>query len=245
VPRSRLRDLAPNEQEPNKRTPNVHRGQRLYQGCGAILRSLDTGGESLLTLRPVTGKSEPAGRVSQLRKDDKTMRKLLLMLAVVALLVPVAALADTAPTAASAANQLCKDQQKTLGSAFASTYGTNADKSNAFGKCVAKNTPNGQNAVTNASKACSAEETSLGAAAFEQKYGTNGKTGTAGALKDAMGKCVSGKVKSSVAAAAAAAPSALKTCKADRKSDPTGFATKYGTSKDALGKCVSSTAKTK
>ena len=172
------------------------------------------------------------------------MRKLLLLLVATALIAPIAAFAGTTPTASSAANQLCKDQQKTLGTGFASTYGTNADRSNAFGKCVAKNTKNGQNAVMNASKACSAELTAMGATGFEQKYGVNGKSGSAGAQSNAMGKCVSSKVKSANAAAAAAAPSALKSCKSDRKTNPTGFAGSYGTGKDALGKCVSARAKT-
>jgi hypothetical protein len=172
------------------------------------------------------------------------MRKTLLLLAVVALIAPIAAFADTAPTGASAAKQLCKDQQQTLGASFASTYGTNADKSNAFGKCVSKNAQNAQHAVTNASKSCSAELSSLGATAFEQKYGVNGKSGTAGAQQNAMGKCVSSKVKSATAAAAAAAPSALKSCKSDRKTSPSTFASTYGMGKDALGKCVSTRAKT-
>ena len=65
------------------------------------------------------------------------MRKLMLMVALVALDVPVAAYASGTPSAASTANQICKQAQASMGALFAQTYATNASKSNAFGKCVA------------------------------------------------------------------------------------------------------------
>ena len=150
------------------------------------------------------------------------MRKTILtLLAVSALIAPVAALADATPTTSSAANQFCKQQQTTLGTSFATTYAS-------FGKCVSKNTKNALNAIDNASKACSAERTA-NPAAFT--------------AKNAFGKCVSAKVSQAAKTAAAKAPSALKQCKAQRKSDGAGFATKWGTGPDALGKCVAATAK--
>jgi hypothetical protein len=172
------------------------------------------------------------------------MRTMLLLLVMAALAAPVVALADTAPTPASAANQLCQQSKTTLGANFASTYGTNANKSNAFGKCVSQNAKNAQNAVENASKACTAEQTA-DPAAFAKKYGSNGKPGSEGAAKNAFGKCVSNSTHASVVAAAAAAPSAAKSCKADRKADPAAFATKYGKGANAFGKCVAAHAKTK
>ena len=173
------------------------------------------------------------------------MRTMLLLIVMAALAAPVVALAESAPTPASAANQLCQQSKATLGANFASTYGTNANKSNAFGKCVSQNAKNAQNAVDNASKACTAEQTA-DPAAFATKYGSNGKPGSDGAAKNAFGKCVSSKTHDSVAAAAAAAaPSAAKACKADRKADPTAFATKYGKEANAFGKCVAARAKTK
>src|SRR5262245_21160547 len=101
------------------------------------------------------------------------MRTLMLTLvAAAALLVAVAALADSTRTTSSAGNQFCKAQQKTLGSGFATTYKT-------YGKCVSSNTKNALNAINNASKACAAERTA-NPAAFS--------------AKNAFGKCVSAKV---------------------------------------------------
>ena len=168
------------------------------------------------------------------------MRKMILTLvALSALALPIAAMADdAAPTAASAANQLCKQEQTKMGAAaFAAAYGTNSSKSNAFGKCVAKNSANAAAAVDNAAKACRTER-AADAGAFAKKYGTNGKPGGAGAGSNAFGKCVSQKAKAATDAEAAKAPSAAKQCKALAKSDPAGYATSYGKDKNALGKCV-------
>ena len=172
------------------------------------------------------------------------MRTMLLLLVMAALAAPVAALAETAPTPASAANQLCQQSKTTLGANFTSTYGTNANMSNAFGKCVSQNAKTAQNAVDNAPKACTAEQTA-DPTAFAKKYGSNGKPGSDGAAKNAFGKCVSSATHATVVAAAASAPSAAKSCKADRKTDPTAFATKYGKGANAFGKCVAARAKTK
>ena len=168
------------------------------------------------------------------------MKKTLLgVMAVSALLLPIAAMAaDGAPAPSTVASQICKQEKVTLAVNFNSTYGTNADKSNAFGKCVSKNAKNAQSDVANASTACDAERTA-DAAAFAVHYGKNAKD------QNAFGKCVSMKAKASADARAAAAPSAAKQCKAAVKSNATAYAAKYGTGKDALGKCVSATAKAK
>ncbi len=84
--------------------------------------------------------------------------------------------------------------------AFRETYGTNANKSNAFGKCVsgkakAKNAEEDADDAeeagerTNAAEACDAErgDTQESRKAFEDKYGTNGNK------RNAFGKCVSQK----------------------------------------------------
>jgi len=136
--------------------------------------------------------------------------------------------------------------------AFKAKYGTNKNKSNAFGKCVSKQARDeaqeGETAHSNASKECKAEAEELGAAAFATKYGT-GKKGA-----NAHGKCVSGKAKQQEADADAEDREAIeerktaaKTC-ADERDDigETEFADKYGTNKNksnAFGKCVSQTAK--
>jgi hypothetical protein len=171
---------------------------------------------------------------------------MLCLVAIAALALPVAAaMADTAaPTVATEASQICKQQKLSLGADFAKTYGTNASKSNAFGKCVAKNAQNAQAALTNAAKACKTEQTA-DPAAFATKYGANGKAGTSGAAKDAFGKCVSAKAKAAAAAAGAAAPAAAKQCRTDAKADPAAYAQKYGTGHDAFGKCVAGKSKAK
>jgi len=136
--------------------------------------------------------------------------------------------------------------------AFRVKYGTNANRRNAFGKCVSSRARDeeqeGETAQANASKQCKAEAEQLGAAAFAAKYGS-GKKG-----RNAHGKCVSGKAKEQEAAAdaedseqIAERKSAAKTCAAERKElGETAFADKYGTNRNkrnAFGKCVSQTAK--
>ncbi len=169
------------------------------------------------------------------------MRKFMLLLSLVALAAPIAAFADNAPSPAQTANQICAAAKAQMGATpFAQAYGTNASKSNAFGKCVSKNAKNGQQAVTNASKSCTTQQadpnfaTNHGGKTFDQFYGGTGK----GSSKNAFGKCVSQAVQSSVAATGKASAAALKSCKASMKADKTAFATLYGTGKDALGKCV-------
>lgn len=167
---------------------------------------------------------------------------MLSLLAAAALAAPVAALAAPSPTPASTAVAFCKAQQTSLGSAFATTYGTTANHKNAWGKCVSENAKNATNAVNNAAKTCKAAQTA-NPTGFATTYGSNGKAGSKGAGKDAFGKCVSSTVQASVSQSGTKAPNAAKTCKSDRKTDPTGFATAYGTAKNAFGKCVAALSK--
>ncbi len=156
------------------------------------------------------------------------MRKFVLLLSLVAVAAPVAAFADAPPSPAQTANAMCAAAKTSMGaSSFASAYGTNASKANAFGKCVSSHAKAAQNAVGNAAKSCKAQL-------------ANSKNG-----KNAMGKCVSQAVQSTVAAQAKASKSALKSCKAAMKADKAAFATTYGAGKDALGKCVSAKSDTK
>jgi len=87
------------------------------------------------------------------------------------------------------AAKACKAERASLGAdAFAAKYGTNANKKNAYGKCVsetARKLTAEQQAEKNAAKACKAERASIGADAFAAKYGTNANK------KNAFGKCVS------------------------------------------------------
>ena len=179
------------------------------------------------------------------------MKLVLLLAAIVALLAPVAALADTTPTPASTANALCKQAQTSMGAAlFGQTYGTTADRSNAFGKCVSKNASNAQRDVTNAATTCKAQQAdsnfaaSHGGKTFDQYYGSSGSKGK-GSSANAYGKCVSQAVSNAVKSQSTALTTAAKTCKAALKASATDFAAKYGTGRNAVGKCVSATAKTK
>jgi len=175
-----------------------------------------------------------------------------LVVALGAMAFAIPALADdtttTTTTTTPTAQQQCRTERAQMGKAtFASTYGTNKNKSNAYGKCVSKRaqaTSTAQDqATTNAAKTCKAER-AADPAAFQTKYGT-GKNG-----KNAYGKCVSQTAKAAAAAKVAdetkADVSAAKTCKAERAQDAAAFKAKYGTNKNksnAFGKCVSKTAK--
>jgi hypothetical protein len=167
------------------------------------------------------------------------MRKFMLLLSLVALAAPVAAFADSPPSPTQTANAMCAAAKTSMGASFATTYGTNATKSNAFGKCVSSHAKAAKDAISNAAKSCKAQLADAnfapghGGKSFAQFYGS-AKNG-----KNAMGKCVSQAVQSTVAAQAKASKSALKSCKAAMKADKAAFATTYGAGKDALGKCVS------
>ena len=157
--------------------------------------------------------------------------------------LPASALAQDAPPAPkTSASAACKALQKSLGAAtFKATYGTNANKSNAFGKCVSARTKTETADQAKAKNTCKAER-DADAAAFAQKYGTNKNK------KNAYGKCVSAKAKAASTAATKATVNAAKTCKAERAANPAAFKAKWGTNKNksnAFGKCVSATAKAK
>ncbi len=167
----------------------------------------------------------------------KTRTRALSALALVALCAPAAAsAADTTPSASDA----CRAERTAMGDAtFKATYGTNKNKSNAFGKCVSKRAAGVKAAAANAAKACKAEQ-AADATAFANKYGTNKNK------KNAYGKCVSAKAKEAVAAKTTANVNAAKACKTERAADPAAFKAKYGTNKtksNAFGKCVSAKAK--
>jgi hypothetical protein len=176
------------------------------------------------------------------------MRRIVLLTALAAAVVPAFALADSHSAKTSAEAQ-CRAERAAMGTAvFKQTYGTNHNRSNAFGKCVSKhasaNAKIEAKAHDNASTQCQAERTA-DPAAFAQKYGT-GKNG-----KNAFGKCVSQKAKAQAQAQEKsqqqAEINAAKQCKAERASiGAAAFAQKYGTNhnkRNAFGKCVSKLAK--
>jgi hypothetical protein len=156
---------------------------------------------------------------------------------------------DTPPTGTPSAEQQCRTERTQMGTTtFRQTYGTNANRSNAFGKCVSKRASATETATeqahTNASQTCRAEQTA-DAAAFSAKYGTNGND------RNAFGKCVSQHAKAETTAEVkqdvSNDVSASKACRTERSADKDAFATKYGTERshrrNAFGRCVSQTAK--
>jgi hypothetical protein len=171
------------------------------------------------------------------------------------LAVPAGAVANPSPDDRSNAAQECRAERGDSAAtreAFRAKYGTNKNKSNAFGKCVSRRAHDEEqeaaSAHANASKQCKAEAEQIGADAFAAKYGS-GKKG-----RNAHGKCVSAKAKELEAAAdaedreeIAERKDAAKGCVAEREEiGAEAFAEKHGTNENksnAFGKCVSKTAK--
>jgi len=178
-----------------------------------------------------------------------------------ALVVPAAAQADGSPTSTDRQNASaeCRAERGATAAsreAFAAHYGTNANRSNAFGKCVSATSRDEvkqrENAQANGSQACRTERGSTAEtkAAFDQKYGTNKNK------HNAFGKCVSQAAKAAKAEAdakdqdeATDRKSAAKQCAQERgttSASKDAFAAKYGTNanrRNAFGKCVSKLAK--
>jgi hypothetical protein len=174
------------------------------------------------------------------------MRKLAILGALALMATP--AFAASSGTAKSSAQKQCRAERTAMGAqTFKDTYGTNKNKSNAFGKCVShrthQNTNDQKTAHKNAAKDCKTER-AADPAAFQQKYGT-GKN-----KKNAFGKCVSQNTKAQTKQAeqsqVQAEENAAQQCKDERAADPAAFQQKYGTNKNkknAFGKCVSQKAK--
>lgn len=167
------------------------------------------------------------------------------------LAAPVAANANS-PAAPGSPAQQCRTERSGMGiAAFKATYGTNHNRSNAFGKCVSKRAKASDAADSQAGatapQKCRTEQSDPTFAAshanktFEQFYATN-KNGN-----NAFGKCVSSKAdeqsQTTQQDQVAADVSAAKQCKAERTSlGRDAFALKYGTNRNrrnAFGKCVS------
>src|SRR5687767_6678857 len=163
----------------------------------------------------------------------------------VAAILPVAALADEAsPSDKANGARSCQALKTSMGDAtFKATYGTNADKSNAFGKCVSAWAQKEHQNRHAATAACKAEQADAGFAAahegktFAQFYGA-GKQGA-----NALNRCIQSKRVAESAEDKEAVTNAARKCKAERKSmGDAAFKTAYGTNADksnAFGKCVS------
>jgi hypothetical protein len=172
-------------------------------------------------------------------------RKIMLGVLAIAAVLPTAALADPAESADKANGaRVCQGLKASLGDTlFKTTYGTNADRSNAMGKCVSAWTQTAHQNRHAAETACAAEQAdpnfaaSHGGKTFAQFYGV-GKKGA-----NALQRCVQSKLHAATTAQQQATTRAAKTCKAQRAADPAAFRTTYGTSANAFGKCVAKLAK--
>lgn len=177
------------------------------------------------------------------------MRRIVWIVVVAAMAAPAVALAHSS-SGSSTAEKQCRTERQTMGAdTFKATYGTNKNKSNAFGKCVSHRTAqntNDQNAAqTSAESQCRSQETA-DPSAFEDKYGTNHNK------SNAFGKCVSQTAQSMTASTestqVSAEDNAAQQCRSERAADPTAFKDTYGTNankSNAFGKCVSKTAQSK
>jgi hypothetical protein len=163
------------------------------------------------------------------------MRKLI-VLAMLALAIPAAAIAAGTPAQNAAAQAACRAQRTALGAAsFKLLYApaANANQANAFGKCVSNTVKNAQANTAAAVVSCKTAQTA-DKTAFKAKYGT-------------FGKCVSVTASAANQANQAATIAAAKSCKTERAAGLAAFTTKYGTGaskSNAFGKCVSSKVKT-
>jgi hypothetical protein len=170
------------------------------------------------------------------------MRKLIFLFVTALLALPALAVAGSPPSPAdtAAAVKQCSSERTAMGvDAFKALYGTNASKSNAFGKCVSKLAQQNEQNRLNAAAQCRSER-SADPAAFAAKYGKGPQHA------NAFGNCVSTKAKAAAAARVHATENAAKSCWTERKADPAAFKAKYGTNADrsnAFGKCVSGRVK--
>src|SRR6266536_768816 len=175
-------------------------------------------------------------------KEESPMRKLVFLLATALLAIPAWAVAGTPPSPsdrAVAVKQCTTERNLILAPAFKLLYGTNANRSNAFGKCVSKLARQNAANRSNATADCRTER-AADAAAFAAKYGKGHNHA------NAFGNCVSGKAKAAAAQQQQAIVNAAKSCWTERKPDPAAFKAKYGTNankSNAFGKCVSGKVK--
>jgi hypothetical protein len=169
------------------------------------------------------------------------MRKLVFFTLVAALVVPAWATAGSSKAGdhANAATQCATERQQMGADAFKQLYGTNANKSNAFGKCVSRLAQQNSKDQSNAAAQCRSER-AADPAGFAATYGA-GKN-----HKNAFGKCVSSKAKTAEAKQVRSTVNAAKQCRAEQQADPAAFKDQYGTNankSNAFGKCVSGKVK--
>jgi hypothetical protein len=158
------------------------------------------------------------------------MRKLIVF-SMLALAIPAAAFASSptpgTPSQNAAAQANCRAQRTALGNAtFNLTYvgTTNANRANAFGKCISSAVKSAQANTASANMTCKSAQLA-DRAGFKSKYGS-------------LGKCVSATATAANQARQAAVIAAAKSCKADKTASLSTFQQAYGTGANAFGKCV-------
>jgi hypothetical protein len=170
-----------------------------------------------------------------------TLRAIVVVVTAAAL-APAAALASPVNgTDRANAARACKALQASLGEAtFRETYGTNANRSNAFGVCVSRTARAERDNRVSAQRACAAERSDPNFAAehdgktFAQFYGT----GRAGA--NAFGRCVSSKASAASAKDRRDVQNAARRCQAERRTlGAASFRARHGGRANAFGVCVS------
>ena len=138
------------------------------------------------------------------------------LIAVVALAVPLSATASVSQTDFKNAAKFCKAlRADMLAGPFKQAYGTNKNRSNAYGKCV--------------SKTAQAQSTNEQNAAVKCRTDANGQHGGR-----AYGQCVATAAKLSADAQATATVNAAKACKAELNLGIAAFKLKY----TSFGQCV-------
>jgi hypothetical protein len=179
------------------------------------------------------------------QEEPRMKLKILTIGLVAAVLLPAAAFADTAtPSDKANGARACQALRTGLGEpTFNVTYGTTADKSNAFGKCVSLWTRAEHQNRHEAEAACKAEQADAGFSAahggktFDQFYGI-GKKGA-----NALQRCLQAKRQAASLVERQATVNAARSCKAERTSlGSTAFVAKYGVKANAFGKCVTKLA---
>jgi hypothetical protein len=148
------------------------------------------------------------------------MKKLLLVVSIVAFVVPATASAKGSGGHKNAAKE-CKAMRAEMGAdAFRAAFGGKQGK-HALGRCVSTQRKARKAARKRARKACRAE----------------------GLRGQAMKRCIRAKLASEPAPRPADYQHAVDECRAEQAEDPEGFADEFGDDPNAFGKCVADEAK--
>jgi hypothetical protein len=145
------------------------------------------------------------------------MRRLLLVVAVLALAIPATAPAKGSSGGPKNAAKACKAMRTEMGAdAFRAAFPSKKGKSS-FGRCVSEQRKARRDARKKARKACRAK-------------GLRGKS---------MNRCVRAELAANPAPKPADYQNGVKECEEDLAEEPEEFAAKYGDGSSAFGRCVS------